>query len=81
MSAEEDTKGGDEAGDHYKQAALLIEFLRESKYAKQKFPDFVNAVGRVPRSDVPAIEAAVRRVYGCSLEELEAEWVAYCKKR
>ena len=81
QSAEVDIKGGDEAGDHYKQAALLIEFLRESKFAKKGFPDFVNAVGRVSRGDLAAIEGAVRRVYGCSLEELEAEWVAYCKKR
>lgn len=81
QSAEEDIKGGDEAGDHYKQAALLIEFLRESKFAREGFPAFVQAVGRVSRGDVAAIEAAVRQVYGCSLEQLEAEWVAYCKKR
>jgi hypothetical protein len=81
MSAEEDKKGGNEAGDHYKQAALLIEFLRESKFGKERFPAFVNAVGRVPRSDVPAIEAAVKQSYGCTLAELEAMWVEYCKKR
>lgn len=81
MSAEEDIKGGDEAGDHYKQAALLIEFLRESKFGKERFPAFVSAVGRVPRNDVPAIEAAVKRTYGCTLAELDAQFVEYCKKR
>lgn len=81
MSAQEDVKGGNEAGDHYKQAALLIEFLRESDFGKKRFQDFVHAVGRVPRSDVPAIEAAVRQSYGCTLAELEAQWVEYCQKR
>ena len=81
MSAEEDVKGGNEAGDHYKQAALLIEFLRESKFGKERFPAFVSAVGRVPRNDVPAIEAAVKSTYGCTLAELEMQWVEYCKKR
>jgi hypothetical protein len=81
MSAEEDIKGGNEAGDHYKQAALLIEFLRESDFGKKRFQDFVHAVGRVPRNDLPAIEAAVRQSYGCALAELEALWVEYCKKR
>jgi hypothetical protein len=81
MSAEEDIKGGNEAGDHYKQAALLIEFLRESDFGRKRFLDFVHAVGRVPRNDVPAIEAAVRQSYGCTLAELEAQWVEYCRKR
>lgn len=81
MSAEEDIKGGDEAGDHYKQAALLIEFLRESKFGKERFPAFVHAVGRVPDNDVAAIEAAVKRVYGCTLAELDGLFVEYCKKR
>jgi hypothetical protein len=60
MSTEEDVKGGDEAGDHYKQAALLVEFLRESKFAKERFPAFVSANGRVPDNDVAAIEAPRR---------------------
>jgi hypothetical protein len=80
MSAEEDIKGGNEAGDHYKQAALLIEFLRESDFGRKRFQDFVHAVGRTPSNDLPAIEAAVRQSYGCTLAELEAQWVEYCKK-
>jgi hypothetical protein len=80
-STDEGIKGGDEVGDLYKQAALLIEFLRESKWGKDKFQPFIHAVGKVPRNDREAIERAVRGVYGCDLAELEKQWIEYCKKR
>ncbi len=76
----DDTKSN-EAGDNYKLAALLIEFLRESKWGKDKFQDFIHKVGAVKRNDVPAIEAAVHAVYGTDLKGLEAQWIEYCKKR
>lgn len=81
MSAGEDKKGGDEAGDHYKQASLLVEFLRESKWRPEKFQDYLHAVGRVGRSDKDAIERAIESVYGCQLAELDAAWVAWAQKR
>jgi hypothetical protein len=81
MSAGEDVKGGDEAGDHYKLASLLVEFLRESKWKPEKFQDYLHAVGRVGRSDVAAIERALQSVYGCGIAELEAAWVAWAQKR
>ena len=65
----------------YLEAALLVEFLRESKFGKAKFPDYIRVVGATPRNDVRAIEAAIQQVYGVSLEGLEKEFVAYCKKR
>lgn len=77
----EDLKGENQAGNQYKQAALLIEFLRESKWGKAGFLDFVHAVGAVPRNHVGAIEGAIRRVYDTDLAGLEREFVAYCKKR
>lgn len=80
-SKAEDVKGGDEAAELYKQAALLIEFLRESKWGKDKFQDFIHAVGLVPRNNVVAIERAVQKVYGTDLAGLEAKWVEYCQKR
>jgi len=80
-SSKADDPQGDAAGDHYKQAALLIEFLRESKTQKAKFPDFLRIVGRVPRSNVPAIQKAVKGIYGVDLAGLEVQWVEYCKKR
>lgn len=81
MSAEQDIKGGNEAGDHYKEAALLIEFLRESRFGKAKFPDFLQQVGRVKRNDVDAIDDAIRRVYSVNLDGLDEEWQAWAKKR
>jgi len=81
IATADDKSGGSGAGDAYKQAAVLIEFLRESKWGKDKFQDFVHAVGLVPRGQLPAIEAAIRKVYGCDVATLEAKWVEYCKKR
>ncbi|MBM3984399.1 MAG: hypothetical protein FJ296_01710 [Planctomycetes bacterium] len=80
-SDKEDLKGEDASGNQYKQAALLIEFLREGKWGKAKFLDFVHAVGAVPRNDLGAIEGALRRVYDTDVAGLEKEFVAYCKKR
>ena len=80
-SSKENKKGGDGAGDHYKQAALLIEFLRESKFGKAKFDEFLDAMGRVPRGNVERIDAVFRDVYGSGLSEVDAAFQAYCKKR
>ena len=94
FSSEEDRKsGGSAAGDHYKQAALLIEFLREgpleeplpgAKSApgpKTRFEDFLLSVGKVRRNDLPAIEDALRRIYGLTIDELDAKFQEYCGKR
>ena len=82
-SSEDSVKGGAgaAAADAYKQAALLIEFLRESKFGKGKFEDFLYSVGRLPYSDKPAIEAEVMRIYGTDLAGIDEEWRKYCKKR
>ena len=76
-----DPRGGGSAGDHYKQAALIIEFARESKFGKPRFLDWLHAIGDVARNDLEAIEAATRSVYGVDLAGFEKEFVAYCKKR
>jgi hypothetical protein len=81
MSADENAPGGDVAGDHYKQAALLIEFLRESKWARDRFPSFLTRVGRLPRGDRAEIEGAIATLYDTDLAGLEQRWVEYCRKR
>ena len=81
FSAEEDKKGGDEAAGHYDLAALLIEFLCESKFGKAKFQAFVHTVGLAARNSPVAIERAVQSVYGTDLDGLEKQWVEYCKQR
>jgi hypothetical protein len=79
--SKDDVSGDDAASNAYAQAALLIEFLRESKWGKDKFQSFIHTVGLVPRSQLPAIQAAIRKVYDCDIATLEAKWVEYCKKR
>jgi hypothetical protein len=81
FSSKEDAKSGADASSQYELAAFLIEFLRESKFSKDKFPAWLRAVGRTPRNDVAAIEAATRETLGVSLAELDAEWVEYATKR
>ncbi len=81
FSAKEDKKGGDEAAGHYELAALLIEFLHESKFGKDKFQDFVHTVGLAARNSPAAIERAVKSVYGTDLAGLDKQWVEYCKQR
>jgi len=76
-----DAPQGDEAEQNYKLAALLIEFLREDKWARERFPAFLQRVGRLSRGDRIGIEAAVEDLYGVGLAGLEERWVAYCKKR
>lgn len=80
-SAKGRVKGGSDSQDHYIQAALLIEFLRESAFGKEKFQEFVHAMGSVRGNDVEAIEAVFRSVYGASLDEVDAKFVEYCRKR
>ena len=80
-SAEEGRKtGGSEAGDNYTQAAALIEFLRHGKH-KDKFQDFVHAMGRVPRGHLPSIERELQRVLGVDAAGLDADFVEYWMKR
>jgi hypothetical protein len=80
-SSGESKTGTNDAGDQYKQAALLIEFLREGKAVKARFPEFLRTVGKVRRSDVAAIEAAIHAIYETDIAGLEKLWVEYCKKR
>lgn len=80
-SADEKAAKGDASSEHYHEAALLIEFLRESKWGKAKFQDFLHTIGRVRRNDTVAIDRGLQSVYGCDLKGLEDQWIEYCKKR
>ena len=75
------TQGGSAAGDLYKQAALFIEFLRESKWGKDKFDEFLYTVGYLRRNDVEKIGAAFDEIYDASIDDVDAEFRAYCAKR
>jgi len=79
-SSEDDIRGGSKAADHYKQAALFIEFLRESKFGQGKFESFLYTVGNLPRNS-DLLDAAFQDIYGVSIDGLDEEWQKYCKKR
>lgn len=81
MSGDPDAPGGDVAGQNYAQAALLIEFVRESKWAKERFPDFLLRIGHLARGEPAAIEAAIEDLYAVDLAGLEERWIEYCTKR
>lgn len=76
FAAGTDTKGGGGASGSYGQAASIILFLKEGPYA-DVFPRFLETMGRVPRSDLKAIEAVLQDLYGLSIQELEAQWKDY----
>lgn len=73
--------GGSAGGDAYNQAGILIEYLRQDETHRERFLDFVHAMGRVARNDVPAIERVLTHTLGVTLEELEQELVEYCSGR
>jgi hypothetical protein len=78
---EADRKGDGAARGSYAQAALLIEFVKESKWSKAKFQDWLHAVGKCPSNDVAAIEQATQRTLGVDLAGLEEKWIEYCDDR
>jgi hypothetical protein len=80
-TAREEATGVDQVGLRFAEAALVFEFLHESKSLKQRFVPFMQAVGVVEDTDVPGIEAALREVYGTDVAGLEQQWLEYCKKR
>ena len=81
FSADANAAKGDAASENYHEAALLVEFLRESKWAKPHFQEYLQTVGRLPRSDAEAIDRAFQKIYGCGIAGVEDQWVEYCKKR
>jgi hypothetical protein len=38
-------------------------------------------MGKAPRGNAEAIEAVFQEIYGKDLDELQEEFVTYCKKR
>ena len=69
--------GEKKSSNHYAQAASMIDFLRNSKFGKGKFDQFLKAVGKLPRGNKELIEQAIQRVYSVDLEGLQEEWVDY----
>ncbi|MCA9309883.1 MAG: hypothetical protein KDA21_01685, partial [Phycisphaerales bacterium] len=70
-------RGGSAAGNAYTEAASIIAFVRESRFGKAKFQEFIRAVGQAPESDLEAIDAALQEVYQVGIDEFEEEWKRY----
>lgn len=71
---EKDPKGGSVAGNHYLQAASIIAFLRESKFGRDRFPEFLARAGSAPPGQPTALDVILQDLYGVDLEGLEAQW-------
>jgi hypothetical protein len=80
-SAEDRKEGGSEASDLYTQSGLLVEFLRDSKWGQDKFPRFLQVVGRVSRGNLAKLQMAFEEIYGVDIETVDREFQAYCAKR
>lgn len=80
-ATDEDKRSDDRASSGYSQAALLIEFVMESKWSKPKFQDWLHALGKCPSNDLAAIEQATQKTLGVDLAGFEQKWVEYCKDR
>ncbi|MEM8712866.1 MAG: hypothetical protein AAGG01_18090 [Planctomycetota bacterium] len=73
--------GGSVAGSAYAQAASVVEFVKHSKFGKDRFLEWIHAMGSVGRGDLPAIKRGITEVYGVTLEEFEEAYVEYWAKR
>jgi hypothetical protein len=67
------------ARETYLQAASLIEFLHDH-WSRDKFPQFLEEMGRLPRGDGKAVGAVVAEIYGTDLAGLERAWLDHWKK-
>ena len=80
IDPEERKKSGSVASENYTVAAGVIEFVRHGKY-KDRFLDFVHAIGRVPRSDLPAIEKQLQLLFDRDIQGFDEDFMEYWTKR
>ncbi len=73
-------RGGSAAGDAYTQAATVIAFVRENRATRDKFQQFVHAIGSVRRSDLGAIERELQRLFGVDIDGFEELWLAHWRR-
>jgi hypothetical protein len=73
----QDESKGSAARANYLQAASIIHFARESRFAKDKFNAFLYAMGNAPAGNLARIEEALLQVYEVDVDGFEAEWVDY----
>ena len=64
----------------YPVAASFIEFLRESKQHRDKFPNLIQTFGRMEQPDFKQVDAALRSIYGAGMSEIGPAWVKYWRR-
>jgi hypothetical protein len=69
------------ARERYLQAALYVEFFKESAFARGKFAKFLRAAGTCPSNDLEAIDAALLEVFGEGVSAIDRRFVEWCRKR
>jgi len=74
IAAGSNAREGDLADKYYLLAGSIIACVKTSKWGKDKFMDFIQAIGSCPRNDTKAIEAALQRSLGIGIDEFEARW-------
>jgi hypothetical protein len=67
-------------GNDYALAASIIEFLRESKDVRDRFPVFLRRVGGLRESTPAVVIQTLESVYGTDLKSIEAGWIKYWKR-
>lgn len=73
------TSGDSGAHNAYLQAASIIDFVRQSRFSRERFQLFIHTIGIVPRSDLASIEESLQRVFEVDIQGFEEEWVKYWK--
>lgn len=81
FSQDIDQKSGDRAGDSYLQAACVIEYVAEAKGLKDRFQEFVHAIGKLRRNDVEGIEEVLVELYDQDIAAFEEGFLKYWRKR
>ena len=77
IAAGSNEREGDLADKYYLLAGSIIACVKESKWGKDKFMDFIQAVGSCPDGDITAIDAALVRSLGFGIDEFEARWTKH----
>ncbi len=70
-----------DGNDAYRQAALVMAFLRDGRQPEGAFTRMVHAIGMIRAKNADAQIAALEEAYGMSLADLDFSWRAYWRTR
>lgn len=67
--------------DYWDQSTLWMEFLHESPFAKDKFPQLMQTLGPMSFGNSSKVASALEAVYGVGLTTLQARYTEYFSKK